>query len=61
MTPAAVELFAHYGRCSRTWAFLFPWMFMAGDAVIKDMALALAGTTLMLAALAAAGRLPVRR
>lgn len=92
VTPTAVELFAHYGRYSRTWAFLFPWMFMAGHAVLyeliefaaaivfggelgqaylgtqgdiwdgqKDMALALAGTTIMLAALAAAGRLPVRR
>ncbi len=91
VTPAAVELFAHYGRYSRTWAFLFPWMFMAGHAVIyeliefgaavvfggdlgqaylgtqgdiwdgqKDMALALAGTTIMLALLAGAGRLPVR-
>lgn len=92
VAPAAAELFAHYGRYSRTWAFLFPWMFMAGHAVIyelvefaaaiafggdlgqaylgtqgdiwdgqKDMALALAGTTIMLASLAAAGRLPVRR
>ena len=92
VTPAAVELFAHYGRYSRAWAFLFPWMFMAGHAVIyeliefaaalvfggdlgqaylgtqgdiwdgqKDMALALAGTTIVLASLAAAGRLPVRR
>jgi putative membrane protein len=91
VTPAAVELFAHYGRYSRTWALLFPWMFMAGHAVIyeliefvaaivfggdlgqaylgtqgdiwdgqKDMALALAGTTIMLTVLAAAGRLPVR-
>ena len=92
VTPAAVELFAHYGRYARPWDFLFPWMFMAGHAVIyeliefaaavafggdlgqaylgtqgdiwdgqKDMALALAGTTIMLAALAAAGRLPTRR
>ncbi|HEX9708229.1 MAG TPA: DUF2238 domain-containing protein [Steroidobacteraceae bacterium] len=91
VTPAAVELFAHYGRYSRGWAFLFPWMFMAGHSVVyeliefaaallfggdlgqaylgtqgdiwdgqKDMALALAGTTLMLATLAGAGRLPVR-
>lgn len=91
IVPAAVEIFAHYGRYSRTWAFLFPWLFMAGHAVIyelvefaaamafggdlgqaylgtqgdiwdgqKDMGLALAGTTIMLAALAAAGRLPVR-
>ncbi len=92
ITPAAVEIFAHYGRYSRTWVFLFPWMFMAGHAVVyeliefaaaiafggdlgqaylgtqgdiwdgqKDMGLALVGTTIMLAALAAAGRLPVRR
>lgn len=92
ITPAAVEIFAHYGRYPRSWAFLFPWMFMAGHSVIyelvefaaalvfggelgqaylgtqgdiwdgqKDMALALAGTTLMLSALAAAGRLPVQR
>ncbi|MEX1994005.1 MAG: DUF2238 domain-containing protein [Steroidobacteraceae bacterium] len=92
VTPAAVEIFAHYGRYPRSWAILFPWLFMAGHAVIyeliewaaaivfggelgqaylgtqgdiwdgqKDMALALAGTTLMLAALAAAGRLPIRR
>jgi len=91
VAPAAVEIFAHNGRYSRTWAFLFPWMFMAGHAVIyeliefaaaiafggdlglaylgtqgdiwdgqKDMALALAGTTIMLVALALAGRLPVR-
>jgi putative membrane protein len=71
--------------------FLFPWMFMAGHAVIyeliefaaalvfggdlgqaylgtqgdvwdgqKDMALALLGTTLMLAAIGAAGRLPTK-
>ncbi len=91
VTAAAVELFAHYGRYSRVWAFLFPCMFMAGHAVIyeliefaaaivfggdlgqaylgtqgdiwdgqKDMAFALAGTTIMLVALALAGRLPVR-
>lgn len=91
VAPAAVELFAHYGRYSRTWAFLFPCMFMAGHAVIyeliefaaaiafggdlgqaylgtqgdiwdgqKDMGLALAGTTIMLVALAGAGRLPIR-
>jgi len=91
VTPAGVELFAHYGRYSRTWAFLFPCMFMAGHSVIyevieyaaaivfggdlgqaylgtqgdiwdsqKDMACALLGTTVMLTALAVAGRLPVR-
>ena len=89
VTPAAVELLAHYARFPRPWCFLVPWMFMAGHAVLyelieyaaalvfggdlgqaylgtqgdvwdgqKDMALALAGTTIMLASLAAAGRLP---
>jgi putative membrane protein len=92
VTPAAVELFAQYGRYARPWDFLLPWMFMAGHAVVyeliefaaavvfggdlgqaylgtqgdiwdgqKDMALALAGTAIALAALAAAGRLPTRR
>jgi putative membrane protein len=92
VTPAAVEVFAHYGRYARPWDFLFPWMFMAGHSVVyeliefaaalvfggdlgqaylgtqgdiwdgqKDMALALAGTTITLTLLAAAGRLPVRR
>lgn len=92
VAPAAVEIFAHYGRYPRSWAFLFPWLFMAAHSVIyelieyaaamafggelgqaylgtqgdiwdgqKDMALALAGTTLMLGALAVAGRLPARR
>jgi putative membrane protein len=92
VTPAAVEIFARYGRYPRPWVFLFPWMFMAGHAVMyeliefaaallfggdlgqaylgtqgdiwdgqKDMALALLGTTLMLAALGAAGRLPTRK
>ncbi|HTL49262.1 MAG TPA: DUF2238 domain-containing protein [Steroidobacteraceae bacterium] len=92
VTPAAVELFAHYGRYARPWAFLMPWMFMAGHSVVyeliefaaalafggdlgqaylgtqgdvwdsqKDMALALAGTTVALILLAASGRLPVRK
>jgi putative membrane protein len=92
VTPAVVELFAHYGRYARPWAFLFPWLFMAGHATLyelieyaaallfggdlgqaylgtqgdiwdgqKDMALALAGTTIMLTCLGLAGRLPVRR
>jgi putative membrane protein len=92
VTPAAVELFAHYGRYARPWHFLFPWMFMAGHSVVyeliefgaalvfggdlgqaylgtqgdiwdgqKDMAFALAGTTIALAALAGTGRLPRRR
>jgi putative membrane protein len=92
ITPAAVEIFAHYGRYPRSWAVLFPWLFMAGHSVIyeliewaaaivfggdlgqaylgtqgdiwdgqKDMALALAGGAIMIAMLAAAGRLPIRR
>ncbi|MEX1107916.1 MAG: DUF2238 domain-containing protein [Dongiaceae bacterium] len=92
VTPAAVEIFAHYGRYPRVWAALFPLLFMASHAVIyeliefaaailfggdlgqaylgtqgdiwdgqKDMALALSGTTIMIAMLAVAGRLPVRR
>lgn len=92
MAPAAVEIFAKYGRYPRSWAVLFPWLFMASHAVIyeliewaaaivfggdlgqaylgtqgdiwdgqKDMALALAGTTITIAALAMAGRLPIRR
>ena len=92
VSPAAVEIFAHYGRYPRVWAALFPALFMASHAVIyeliewaaaivfggdlgqaylgtqgdiwdgqKDMALALAGTMLMITALAAMGRLPVRR
>ncbi|MGQ0429116.1 MAG: DUF2238 domain-containing protein [Gammaproteobacteria bacterium] len=92
VSPAAVEIFAHYGRYPRAWAALFPFLFMAAHSVIyelieyaaalvfggdlgqaylgtqgdiwdgqKDMALALAGSALMISALGAAGRLPVRR
>jgi len=92
MAPAAVEIFAHYGRYPRVWAALFPLLFMASHAVIyelieyaavllfggelgqaflgtqgdiwdgqKDMALAIAGSAIMVAAIAIAGRLPVRR
>ncbi len=92
MAPAAVEIFAHYGRYPRVWAALFPLLFMTSHAVIyelieyvavllfggdlgqaflgtqgdiwdgqKDMALALAGSAIMVAAIAIAGRLPVRR
>ncbi len=90
VTPAAVEIFARYGRYPRAWAVLLPCMFMAGHSVVyeliefaaallfggdlgqaylgtqgdvwdsqKDMAMALLGTTIMLALLAAARRLPV--
>ncbi|MFZ2507822.1 MAG: DUF2238 domain-containing protein [Steroidobacteraceae bacterium] len=92
VAPAAVEIFAHYGRYPRVWAALFPLLFMASHAVIyelieyaavllfggdlgqaflgtqgdiwdgqKDMALAVAGSAIMVAAIAIAGRLPVRR
>jgi putative membrane protein len=92
MAPAAVEIFAHYGRYPRSWAALFPLLFMASHAVIyeliefaaallfggdlgqaylgtqgdiwdgqKDMALAMAGSAITVAAYAIAGRLPVRR
>ena len=37
VTPAAVEVFAHYGRYSRPWAFLMPWMFMAGHSVVYEL------------------------
>jgi putative membrane protein len=37
VTPATVELFAHYGRYARPWHFLFPWMFMAGHAVVYEL------------------------
>ncbi len=37
VTPAAVEIFAHYGRYPRSWAFLFPWLFMAAHSVIYEL------------------------
>ncbi|MGH8249083.1 MAG: DUF2238 domain-containing protein [Steroidobacteraceae bacterium] len=37
VAPAAVEIFAHYGRYPRSWAFLFPWTFMAAHAVIYEL------------------------
>ena len=37
VAPAAVELFAHYGRYGRPWNFLFPWMFMAGHATVYEL------------------------
>lgn len=92
VTPAAVEIFAHYGRYPRVWAALFPFLFMASHSVIyeliewaaalvfggdlgqaylgtqgdvwdgqKDMVFALAGSAIMIAALGAARRLPVRQ
>jgi putative membrane protein len=92
VAPAAVEIFAHYGRYPASWAVLFPTLFMFAHAGIyeiiewaaalvfggdlgqaylgtqgdiwdgqKDMALAFAGTAIMMIALAVAGRLPIRR
>ncbi len=37
VTPAAVEIFAHYGRYPRSWAALFPFLFMASHAVIYEL------------------------
>jgi putative membrane protein len=37
VTPAAVEIFGHYGRYPRPWVFLFPLMFMAGHAVVYEL------------------------
>jgi putative membrane protein len=35
--PAAAELFGHYGRYSRTWAALFPLLFVASHSVIYEL------------------------
>jgi putative membrane protein len=92
IAPAAVEIFAHYGRYPASWAVLFPTLFMFAQAGIyeiiewaaalvfggelgqaylgtqgdiwdgqKDMALAHAGTAIMMIGIAFAGRLPIRR
>jgi putative membrane protein len=37
VAPAAVEIFAHYGRYPRSWAMLFPLLFMASHAGIYEM------------------------
>lgn len=37
VAPAAVEIFAHYGRYPRVWAALFPALFMASHAVIYEL------------------------
>jgi putative membrane protein len=37
VTPAAVELFAHYGRYPRAWAVLFPFLFMASHSGIYEI------------------------
>lgn len=92
LTPAAVEIFAHYGRYPRSWAALFPFLFITSHSTIyelieyaaalvfggdlgqaylgtqgdiwdgqKDMALAMLGSAIAIAGIAAAGRLPIRR
>ena len=37
LAPAAVEIFAHYGRYARSWAVLFPFLFMASHAGIYEV------------------------
>lgn len=37
ITPAAVELCAHYRRYPRTWAALFPGLFVASHSVIYEL------------------------
>ena len=37
ITPAAVELFAQYGRYPRTWAALFPLLFVTSHSVIYEL------------------------
>ena len=37
LAPAAVEIFAHYGRYPRSWAVLFPFLFMASQAAIYEI------------------------
>lgn len=37
LAPAAVEIFAHYGRYPRSWAALFPFLFMASHAAIYEV------------------------
>lgn len=37
ITPAAVEIFAHYGRYPRSWAALFPTLFMWSHAGLYEV------------------------
>ena len=37
ITPAAIELFAHYGRYPRVWAALFPLFFMISHSVVYEL------------------------
>ena len=37
ITPATVEVFAHYGRYGRSWSFLLPMFFMAGHSTFYEL------------------------
>ena len=37
VTPAAAELFARFGRCPRTWAALFPLLFVTSHSVLYEL------------------------
>jgi len=37
ITPAAIELFAHYGRYPRVWALLFPLLFVTAHSVVYEL------------------------
>jgi putative membrane protein len=37
ITPAAVEIFAHYGRYPRSWAALFPFLFIVSHSTIYEL------------------------
>jgi putative membrane protein len=37
ITPAAIELFAHYGRYPRIWAALFPLLFVTSHSVVYEL------------------------
>jgi putative membrane protein len=37
LAPAAVEIFAHYGRYPRSWAALFPFLFMASHSALYEV------------------------
>lgn len=37
ITPAAIELFAHYGRYPRVWAALFPMLFMVSHSAVYEL------------------------
>lgn len=37
ITPAAIELFAHYGRYPRVWAALFPLLFVTSHSVVYEL------------------------